>query len=54
MNGNWNVVVVVVGVVFNVVCVAAVVVVNIVAFDVDVDKGVEDFFGEHAARPKVP
>jgi hypothetical protein len=56
VNGNWNVVVVVVvvGVVVPVVCETAVVVVNIVAFDVDVDNGVEDFFDEHAARPKVP
>lgn len=42
------------GVVFNVVCVAVVVVVDIVAFDVDVANGVEIFFDEHAARPKVP
>ena len=44
----------VVGVVVNVVCDTAVVAVNKVAFDVDVDNGVEDFFDEHAARPKVP
>jgi len=51
-NDNGDVVVVVFVVI--VACDAAVVVVNMVAFDVEVDNGVEAFFDEHAARPKLP
>jgi hypothetical protein len=53
-NDNGVVATVVVGVVVNVVCDAAVVVVNKVTFDVVVDNGVEAFFDEHPAIPKVP